>query len=300
MSTSIDYAVEHATLYTYEEAVSRSQQLLHLVPRENPRQLCMHQSLAIDPEPSRRSDHHDCFGNPLTLLEFDQPHRSLSITSTMRVAVEPRAELALGASPPWERTTALFDYRAMRPLDAATLDASRYRFESTYVRIKPALADYARDCFVPATSLMVGVFALMQKIHREFRFDPAATLIATPLIEVLEKKRGVCQDFAHLMIGCLRSLGLPARYVSGYLLTCAPPGKPRMVGADASHAWISAYCPVLGWIDFDPTNNVLPDTQHITIAWGRDFGDVSPQRGVILGGGGHELDVGVTVTRVAD
>lgn len=299
MSTPIIYTVAHATTYTYEEAVSRSQQLLHLVPRANPRQQCIEQALAIVPPPSRRNDRDDCFGNPVTMLEFDRPHRTLSITSTMRVAVDPRAELDLGASPPWEHVAELFDYHALRPLDAATLDASRFRFESAYVRIKKALADYARECFEPGAPLMPGVRALMQKIHREFRFDPDATLIATPLIEVLQKKRGVCQDFAHLMIGCLRSLGLSARYVSGYLLTRAPPGETRMVGTDASHAWISTYCPVMGWIDFDPTNNVLPDSQHITVAWGRDFSDVSPQRGVILGGGGHELDVRVTVTRVA-
>jgi transglutaminase-like putative cysteine protease len=300
VSTPFAYTVAHETTYTYEAAVSRSQQLLHLVPRANPRQRCVVHALAIEPAPSRRSEREDCFGNPVILLEFDRPHRSLSITSTMRVEVEARPALELAASPPWEEVAGLFDYRAMRAMDAATLDVSRYRFESVYVRIQSALADYARDCFDPGTPMMVGVRALMKKIHREFRFDPDATLIATPLLEVLEKKRGVCQDFAHLMIGCLRSLGLSARYVSGYLLTRAPPGKPRLVGADASHAWISAYCPVLGWIDFDPTNNVLPDTQHITIAWGRDFSDVSPQRGVILGGGEHELDVHVTVMPVVD
>jgi len=300
MSLPFTYAVTHATKYTYEDAVSRSQLLLHLVPRANPRQRCVEHALAIEPAPSRRSDREDCFGNPVILLEFDRPHRALSITSTMRVEVDARAVVDLAASPSWEDVAALFDYRALRAMDAATLDASRYRFESVYVRIKSALAEYARECFAAGTPMMVGVRALMKKIHREFRFDPDATLIATPLLEVLAKKRGVCQDFAHLMIGCLRSLGLSARYVSGYLLTRTPPGKPRLVGADASHAWISAYCPELGWIDFDPTNNVLPDTQHITIAWGRDFSDVSPQRGAILGGGEHDLDVGVTVMPVAD
>lgn len=136
----------------------------------------------------------------------------------------------------------------------------------------------------------------MSRIHEEFTFDPEATHVATPLTEVLERKRGVCQDFAHLMLACLRALGIPARYVSGYLLTQPPPGQPRLIGADASHAWISVWCPDAGWTDFDPTNDVVPGTEHITLAWGRDFSDVSPLRGVILGGGDHELDVWVTVT----
>ncbi len=150
--------------------------------------------------------------------------------------------------------------------------------------------------------MLVGARALMAKIFAELTFDPEATTVSTPVMEVLENKRGVCQDFAHLMIACLRALGLAARYVSGYLLTHPPPGKPRLIGADASHAWVSVFAPGFPneWVDFDPTNNLLPDTQHITLAWGRDFADVSPLRGVILGGDAHELDVAVTVTPVSE
>ena len=172
----------------------------------------------------------------------------------------------------------------------------RYRFASPYVGLDAAFEVFAADCFPPERPLLEAVQALMQKIHGEFTFDASATLVATPLLTVLEQRRGVCQDFAHLMLACLRSRGLAARYVSGYLLTQPPPGQARLVGADASHAWVSVYCPSNGWVDFDPTNNLLPALEHITLAWGRDFADVSPLRGVILGGGHHDPDVQVTVT----
>jgi transglutaminase-like putative cysteine protease len=179
------------------------------------------------------------------------------------------------------------------------LEANSLLFESPYVRVKREFATYARPCFTPRRPLLDAVQALMNRIHSEFEFDPEATTVSTPVLKVLEDKRGVCQDFAHLMLSCLRSLGLGARYVSGYLLTQPPPGKPRMIGADASHAWVSVFCLDADggrWVDFDPTNNLIPDTEHITLAWGRDFGDVSPLRGVILGGGDEpELDVAVTV-----
>jgi len=179
----------------------------------------------------------------------------------------------------------------------ADLDATRFLFESPHVRIKHELADYAADCFPPGKPLLLCVQALMAKIFTEFTFDPEATTVSTPVLDVLENKRGVCQDFAHLMIACLRALGLAARYVSGYLLTRPPPGKPRLIGADASHAWVSVYVPgsEYGWVDFDPTNNLLPDTEHITLSFGRDFSDISPLRGIILGGGGAEPEVAVTV-----
>ena len=206
---------------------------------------------------------------------------------------------ALASSPPWEEVRDSLAYGATPVL----IEPNCFLFESPYVRVKHEFSAYAGPCFTPQRPLLEAVQALMSLIYTEFEFDPEATTVATPVLQILEEKRGVCQDFAHLMLSCLRSLGLAARYVSGYLLTQPPPGKPRLVGADASHAWISVYCPSLVggiWVDFDPTNNLLPDTQHITLAWGRDFGDVSPLRGVILGGDEHELDVAVTVTPCED
>ena len=197
---------------------------------------------------------------------------------------------------PWEAVRDRLAYDSTDP-QAEDLDATRFLFESPHVRIKHELVDYAADCFPPGRPVLVGAKALMAKIFREFTFDPEATTVSTPVLEVLENKRGVCQDFAHLMIACLRALGLAARYVSGYLLTEPPPGQPRLIGADASHAWVSVYVPgsTCGWVDFDPTNNLLPDTEHITLSFGRDFSDISPLRGIILGGGGAEPEVAVTV-----
>lgn len=291
------YSITHETVYDYADAVSLSQQLLHLTPRQVERQSVIEHRLSITPTPAHRFDRRDCFGNPVSALEFDRPHRQLKIIAHTLVEVTPRSgRLDLEASPAWDQVVRSLSYGGSRGLDQASLQAAAFRVESPFVRVKRLLGDYARECFPSGRPLLAAVNALMLKIHREFTFDADATQIATPMLEVLEKKRGVCQDYAHIMLGCLRSLGLAARYMSGYLLTHPPPGKPRLVGADASHAWISAWCPVNGWIDFDPTNKVIPNTEHIAIAWGRDFGDVSPQRGVILGGGSHKIKVGVTVT----
>lgn len=294
------YGIAHETLYEYSEPVSLSQQLLHLTPRPIERQRCLEHRLEIVPEPARRHDRLDSFGNPVSVLEFDRPHRRLSISASTLIDIEPRSRPPdLTDSPPWEEAVAALNYRAGRKLDPDLLEAAAFRVESPYVWVKRVLSDYARDCFPPGIPLLAGCDALMRKIHREFTFDADATHIATPMLEVLKKKRGVCQDYAHIMLGAMRSLGLPARYLSGYLLTHPPPGKPRLIGADASHAWVAVRCPSQGWIAFDPTNKVIPDTEHITLAWGRDFGDVSPQRGVILGGGRHEIKVRVTVTPVS-
>lgn len=292
------YHVLHETRYAYGSAVSLSQQMLHLMPRVSPWQTCMDFSLELDPEPSWRERGEDAFGNPVEWLAFYQPHDTLHVRAEMEVEVFPHLpeDLTLGLSR--EALVARLAYRS-EPPPAADLAAKRFLFESPHVRVKHELAAYAAECFAPGQAVLESARQLMEKIYTEFEFDPEATTVATPVLEVLQNKRGVCQDFAHLMIACLRAQGIPARYMSGYLLTEPPPGQPRMVGADASHAWVSVYAPESGshdWVDFDPTNNLLPDTQHITLAWGRDFNDVSPMRGVILGGGGHEPEVAVTVT----
>jgi transglutaminase-like putative cysteine protease len=289
------YQVLHDTHYRYSAPVSLAQQLAHLWPRDCARQLCHERHLTITPQPTRRQDGLDLFGNPLTRLAFERPHDELRVIACLRVEVLAREGLALEDSPVWEEVAAALRYSG-QPLSAELLEAARYRFQSPYVHLKQAFAAFGADCFAPGRPLLLAVRALMQKIFKEFTFDAAATQVATPLLQVLEERRGVCQDFAHLMLACLRSQGLAARYVSGYLLTQPPPGQPRLIGADASHAWVSVYCPRQGWVDFDPTNNLLPALEHITLGWGRDFADVSPLRGVILGGGSHDPEVRVTVT----
>ncbi|MGG7673991.1 transglutaminase-like domain-containing protein [Pseudomonas sp. WC2] len=291
---SAHYQILHDTCYHYDSPVSLAQQLAHLWPRECAWQRCTEQQLLISPPPTARRDELDVFGNPLTRLAFERPHDELQVNARLTIEVLARPTLDFNQSPAWELTRDALTYSS-QPLSADLLEACRYRFQSPYVHLKRSFVEFSQSCFPPGQPLLLGVQALMQKIFSEFTFDAEATQVATPLVEVLERRRGVCQDFAHLMLACVRSRGLAARYVSGYLLTQPPPGQPRLIGADASHAWVSVFCPVLGWVDFDPTNNVQPALEHITLAWGRDFSDVSPLRGVILGGGNHDPEVRVTV-----
>ncbi|KAA8739913.1 transglutaminase family protein [Pseudomonas koreensis] len=291
---SAHYQIFHDTCYHYDSPVSLAQQLAHLWPRECTWQRCTEQQLLISPDPTTRRDELDVFGNPLTRLAFERPHDELQVNARLTVEVLARPLADFSLSPAWEQTRNALTYSS-QPLSAEMLEACRYRFQSPYVHLKRSFVEFSESCFPPGRPLLLGVQALMQKIFSEFTFDAEATQVATPLVEVLERRRGVCQDFAHLMLACVRSRGLAARYISGYLLTQPPPGQPRLIGADASHAWVSVFCPVLGWVDFDPTNNVQPALEHITLAWGRDFSDVSPLRGVILGGGSHDPEVRVTV-----
>ncbi|MCF5702479.1 transglutaminase family protein [Pseudomonas syringae] len=291
---SAHYQILHDTCYHYDSPVSLAQQLAHLWPRECTWQRCTDQQLLISPEPTARRDELDVFGNPLTRLAFERPHDELQVNARLTIEVLARPTLDFNQSPAWELTRDALTYSS-QPLSADLLEACRYRFQSPYVHLKRSFVEFSDSCFPAGQSLLRCVQDLMQKIFSEFTFDAEATQVATPLVEVLERRRGVCQDFAHLMLACVRSRGLAARYISGYLLTQPPPGQPRLIGADASHAWVSVFCPVLGWVDFDPTNNVQPALEHITLAWGRDFSDVSPLRGVILGGGNHDPEVRVTV-----
>lgn len=275
---SAHYQIFHDTCYHYDSPVSLAQQLAHLWPRECTWQRCTEQRLLISPDPTTRRDELDVFGNPLTRLAFERPHDELQVNARLTVEVLARPLADFSLSPAWEQTRDALTYSS-QPLSAEMLEACRYRFQSPYVHLKRSFVEFSESCFPPGRPLLLGVQALMQKIFSEFTFDAEATQVATPLVEVLERRRGVCQDFAHLMLACVRSRGLAARYISGYLLTQPPPGQPRLIGADASHAWVSVFCPVLGWVDFDPTNNVQPALEHITLAWGRDFSDVSPLRG---------------------
>lgn len=298
--TAIRYHIRHDTLYRYDQPVGESRQMLRLTPRELPGQRCTSHRIVVTPEPQRTEDFPDGFGNPVRSLHFEQDHDTLLIRADSWVELDPRPQPDLAASPPWEEVRDELTYRAKHIMSPKQLEASAFLFESTHVRVKRDFADYAAADFSEGRPLLEAVHGLMQRINKEFIFDPEATDNSTPVTEVLENRRGVCQDFAHLMLSCLRSIGVAARYVSGYILTRPPPGKPRMVGADATHAWVSVFCPVTGWIDFDPTNSLIPDREHVTIGWGRDFGDVSPLRGVILGGGGHEPEIAVTMAPEAE
>ncbi len=284
------YQVIHETTYSYEAPVVLSQQLLHLTPRILDFQTLEQHQVAIAPEPAETAGRSDYFGNPVTQIVLATPHHELSVRAESLVTVAPRTAPARDA--PWEEMRE----RLRHAGSEHALEGAEFMFESPHVECFRDLANYAAPSFAAGKGLVAAAFDLTRQIHADFKFDPKATSVSTPLREVLAKRRGVCQDFAHLMIGCLRTLGLAARYVSGYILTSPPPGKPRLVGADASHAWVSVYCSEAGWVDFDPTNNCLVSDAHVTLAWGRDFSDVTPMRGVILGGGEQELEVRVTVT----
>jgi transglutaminase-like putative cysteine protease len=282
------YDVLHETLYSYESPVVLSQQLLHLTPRVLDFQKLARHRIAIEPAPAESRGRDDYFGNPVTQILLAAPHSRLSVSAESQVEVAPRA--APDGGDAWEEVR-----DRLRRSGGALPDPVQFMFESPHVECFRDLAAYAEPSFARGRNLLTAVLDLTRRIHGDFTFDPKATSVSTPLREVLAKRRGVCQDFAHFMIGCLRTLGLPARYISGYILTTLPPGKPRLVGADASHAWVSAWTGA-GWVDLDPTNNVLVGDGHVTLAWGRDFSDVTPMRGVILGGGEQELEVRVTVT----
>jgi transglutaminase-like putative cysteine protease len=291
----VRYRVRHETVYAYGGDVAHSHQLLHLTPRNAPRQTCHRRSITLEPQPSTRRDDVDAFGNHVTRLEYDLPHDRLEVLAEVGVEVQASPALAAADSDAWESVRERLVFSG-QPLGAEWLDACRYRMESSYVRVKQTFTDYGDDCFPPAAPVLVAAEALMHKVYREFEYAPGSTNIRTSAVEAFASRRGVCQDFAHIMIACLRSRGLAARYVSGYLRTLPPPGADAAyVGADASHAWASVFCPPFGWVDLDPTNDVLVSSDHIVIAWGRDFGDVSPLRGVIIGGGRHRLSVRVSV-----
>jgi transglutaminase-like putative cysteine protease len=300
MTATRSYVVVHETNYTYEHPVGLSRQIVHLAPRATSWQTCGTHTLRVSPQPEILAQSVDAFGNPITSLSIEADHDSLSVHAESWVDVVERDYPADGATPAWDDVRARLAYQAGRRPQAADLEAMRYLFESTRVRNKRELAAWTSACFPPGRPLLEGMRALMKRIHGELTFDATATTVSTPVMEVFERRRGVCQDFAHLMLSCLRSMGLAARYVSGYLLTRPPPGRPRLVGADASHAWVSVYCPDYGWVDADPTNNVFPSLEHVTLAWGRDYDDVIPLRGVLLGGGDHELEIKVTVAPAAD
>ena len=310
------YRITHTTLYHYSQPVGLCQNEARLQPRIFWRQECHNSRFDIKPAPMDFSERIDFFGNRVTYFAIQQPHIQLIVTAISEVTIFPRQNnLDLFNQMTWEQVRSLLQETPLQGQSQSQqgqnqiqiqnqdqtleiLDARQYVLDSPMVTITPELADYAQSSFLPNRVLVDVVHDLMQRIYKDFTYDPAFTTIATPLSEVLSHRRGVCQDFAHLAIGCLRAYGIAARYISGYVETLPEPGKQRLVGADASHAWFSVYIPGTGWLDFDPTNNTVPLDQHITLAWGRDYADVTPLKGIAFGGGQHTLSVSVDVLRL--
>lgn len=288
------FEVSHRTSYVYRYPVTRSHHLLHLAPRQLERQSIIRYSLLVDPAPTSRTEIVDYFGNAATILTINGQHSELAIHTRSAVEVTETAPPRVEQSAPWEEVRGYLA-QTERP---SNVGVAQFTCESRHGRKLPSMMEYARVSFPEGRPTLEGAFDLTRRIYKEFKFDPAATDISTPVEDVLRDRRGVCQDFAHLAISGLRSLGLPARYVSGYILTLPPPGQAKLQGADASHAWISVWAPESGWVDFDPTNGLIPNGKHITVAYGRDYEDVSPISGVLLGGGEQGLSVAVDVNAI--
>jgi transglutaminase-like putative cysteine protease len=282
------YDVTHLTEFAYDERVSVSHHVARMTPRTTARQTRLSSGWTFEPAPAVLREHTDVFGNTVAFFAMQGPHRQLRVEARAVVELAAAAPLP-GASPAWE---------AVRDAAATDVDLVDFAVDSPLAGAGASSADNAAPASYPAgRPLAEGVAALSRRLHRDLRFRPGTTTVATPVAEVFRQRAGVCQDFAHLEIACLRSLGLPARYVSGYLETSPPPGEARLVGADASHAWLAVFVPGYGWLDTDPTNDRTPVDRHVTVAWGRDYGDVSPIRGVILGGGEQRTRVAVDIVR---
>ena len=292
--------VSHETCYAYTPAVEVAQHMAYLRPRATAQQQLLAHSLWVEPGPEQQGDALDVFGNTRTFISLQTPHEQLRVLARSQVAT--KADSMPASSVTWEQVRERYRYRADGVYEAAT----EFVFASPYVPRHAEFASYARASFLPGTSLFAAALDLMHRIHADFRYESESTEVSTPALTALEQRKGVCQDFAHIMVACLRSLGLAARYVSGYLLTQPGPGQARALGGDASHAWISVCLPDLPaerrWCDFDPTNDRwgwgAPGEDYVVLAIGRDFADVSPIRGVIHGGAHHNLSVSVTVEQM--
>ncbi len=283
--------VSHTTTYRYANSVSFSQHVLRLEPRSSKRQRVGSFATEFAPLPTGLAKQHDFFGNAVALMTLSEPHESLEVRAISDVETQEAEQPDCEAVSSWESVR---DHCRVIEHDEA-LNASRFCYASLHTRANDEIEDYARNSFTAGRSMLEAAIDFSHRIHRDFAYTPGATTATTPVAESFAKRLGVCQDFAHVMLAGLRALQLPGRYVSGYLLTRPPEGKPRLVGADASHAWVSVWTPEFGWVDIDPTNDLLPGEEHVAVAWGRDFNDVSPMAGVVIGGGAHQVDVAVDV-----
>jgi transglutaminase-like putative cysteine protease len=289
----MDYEVTHITEYLYQDSTSLCYNIARLLPRSTGNQFCKKTNVRISPQPDVVNEYLDFYGNKVLYFAIQQEHKKLTVTVTSVIVKDnaaPKANYNNEIS--WEEVRSLL--REQKP---EFLDARQYIPETAMTAVTPPITSYALQSFTAGKSLFDVVNDLMQRINKDFEFKPGFTTIATPLDTVMQQRKGVCQDFAHLAVACMRSMGLPARYVSGYIETLAPPGKEKLTGVDASHAWFSVFIPQSGWIDFDPTNNQIPSDRHITIGWGRDYADITPLKGVIMSSGQHKLNVSVDVRR---
>lgn len=290
------YRVRHSTRYRYGSTVDLAAHMLHLRPRDLPFQRVVSAAVTTEPEASRRRDGLDHFGNPVSWLFIETPHLDFEVTAEAEVEVRVPDPPEAAATPPWEEVAALA--QAGGP---GAWQAAEFRFDSPMCAALAEAGAYAAASFPPGRPVLAGLLELNARIRGDFRFRAGVTDLSTPVGEVLRRREGVCQDFTHLMISGLRALGLPARYVSGYIRTRPPPGQPRRRGADQSHAWVGAWLgPEHGWVDLDPTNDVVVRDEHVVLGWGRDYGDISPVRGVMLGGGDHGLSIGVDLEPVEE
>jgi transglutaminase-like putative cysteine protease len=291
MKQRTTYRVVHETRYAYSDTVTRAHQLAHLRPRATPWQRVKSHKLAIDPKPVEQSSGEDYFGNEVLRFLIDTPHNELIVRAESVAEVESHVPAVAATSPPWEQGRAVPGKWGPN----VELDVEEYRVASPMAPVLDEALEYGRASFSPGRPWLESMFDLTKRIQNDFVYDPKATTLTTQVGEVFALRRGVCQDFAHLMISCLRSLGLPARYVSGYIVNAVTPGARRVSGADASHAWVAGNCPAHGWVAFDPTNGKLADIEFVTLGWGREFSDVTPLCGVVLGAASQTLAVEVKV-----
>ena len=287
----MNYTLRHTTRYHYSAPVTLCHSEARVLPRKTPHQQCGASELQISPAPQVQMERRDVFGNRVLYFAMEEVHQTLDVTVVTPLKTQPLAVIP-NASPRWESVAEQLSHDN-------SFDIQLYRLDSPFIRRNDELAAFARNCFTPGMPIVEAALALNELIYKTFEYDPSFTTLATPLSEVLTNRRGVCQDFAHLAIGAFRSVGLAARYVSGYLETQPPPGQPRLIGADASHAWLATWIPDWGWLALDPTNGTVAGEQHPVLAWGRDYADVAPLKGVMNGGGDHRLEVEVDVMPLA-
>jgi transglutaminase-like putative cysteine protease len=292
----MNYKISHKTEYVHQEPVFLCHNLARLFPRNTENQACRKTFIQIDPEPSIYTEYTDFFGNKVVYFAIQHEHSKLTVNVISEI--EKIKPVFLEIDLYGHSTCEEVKQQLMQPM-ASLAEARQYISETSITQSSPEILHYAQQTFFPTRPVFEAAHELMERIHADFEFEPGFTTTATSVSQVMRQRKGVCQDFAHIAIACLRSVGLPARYVSGYIETLPPNGADKLVGADASHAWYSVFIPHLGWIDFDPTNNQTPSDQHITIGWGRDYADITPLKGIILSSGNHQLNVSVDVRKSA-